>query len=371
MQLEWSKGATHGLTCPAPPLCGRRRHRNNDASVRDTISGTREPVAETLQEPPPVSELGMARELGPTTWARCAEQLSNPNANVYELSYVRSATMPLSPFAGPYEPTFLPTGGFAGTTQLLNMDVLNDAVNPGQQGTQIDALGHFASNDQAWNGTTELDTSQARYFGGLTQDAVKPTPNSPLLKLGIDKIPPIITTAILLDARAHIGGGKPMEAGEYVTAEHIDEMLQRQQLSDRGILPGDIVFIYTGWSDQYQDPDVSGVYYSMAPGLSPDAAVYLGERQVVGVGLDTPFVDAVAEGQLAGTADPPAGAQAGTPFAAHHHFLTEVGVHTLENIRLRELIEDGVSLSCTLILPPLTQGAAGAPIRPVAIGVPQ
>jgi hypothetical protein len=34
---------------------------------------------------------------------------------------------------------------------------------------------------------------------------VKPTPDSPLLKLGMDKVPPIVTTAILLDAKTHVG----------------------------------------------------------------------------------------------------------------------------------------------------------------------
>ncbi len=131
---------------------------------------------------------------------------------------------------------------------------------------------------------------------------MKPTPDSRLLKLGMDKVAPIVTTAILLDARQHIGGGEPMTAGQHVTPQHIEEMLQAHGLEARGILPGDVVFIYTGWSDHYEDPDTTGVYYSMAPGLSYETAVYLGERRIVAAGLDTPFVDAVAEGQLAGTA---------------------------------------------------------------------
>ena len=83
----------------------------------------------------------------------------------------------------------------------------------------------------------------------------------------------------------------------------------------------------------------------MAPGLSYDAAKYLGERRVVAAGLDTPFVDPVNEGQLAGTAGPPAGTPEGMPFAVHHHFLTQVGVHTLENLNLKELAQDQVSTS--------------------------
>jgi len=74
---------------------------------------------------PPGDEIGMGRELGVATWARCAAQLSRPGAKAYELSHVRSNTMPLSPFAGPFEITYLPTAGLPKTTQTFNMDVLN------------------------------------------------------------------------------------------------------------------------------------------------------------------------------------------------------------------------------------------------------
>ena len=316
-------------------------------------------------------EIGMARELGPITWARCAAELSNPAAQAYELSHPRTGSMPLSPFAGPYQPNYLPSAGLPGTMQLFNMEVLNENANPGQQGTQIDALGHFASLSDTWDGTLEPASDTAMYYGGFTQQEVKPTPDSPLLRLGIDKIPPLVTTAVLLDARSHVGGGESMSAGQYVTPEHIDAMLETQGLAERGILPGDIVLVYTGWSDHYADPDTAGIYYSMAPGLSYESARYLGERRIVAAGLDTPFVDAIAEGQLAGEAGPPLGTPAGMAFPVHEHFLTEAGIHNLEGLKLRELADDGVSISCVMVLPPLIRGGAGAPIRPVAIGVPR
>ena len=43
-------------------------------------------------------ELGMANQLGPGTWLRCAWHLGHPKAKAYELSYLRSNTMPKSPF---------------------------------------------------------------------------------------------------------------------------------------------------------------------------------------------------------------------------------------------------------------------------------
>src|ERR1700758_5692960 len=50
---------------------------------------------------PPGDELGMANTLGPTTWQRCATYLADPRAKSYELSYLRSNTMPQSPFGVP------------------------------------------------------------------------------------------------------------------------------------------------------------------------------------------------------------------------------------------------------------------------------
>jgi kynurenine formamidase len=316
------------------------------------------------------NEIGMGRELGTATWARCAEQLGNPRARMYELSFVRSPTMPLSPFAGPYAPKHLPTSGMPGSSQVFNLEVMNDNANPAQQGTQIDALGHFGYLDKPWDGTPPPPVENAHYYGGFTQKDVKPTPDSPLLKLGMEKAPPIVTTAILLDARKHVGGGKAMGPGEVVTPQHIEGMLQAQGLQKRGILPGDVVYIYTGWSDQYQDPDVAKVYYSKAPGLSYDAAKYLGEKRVVAVGLDTPFIDAVNEGQLAGKAGPPPGTPPGFPFSIHHYLISQAGIHQLENVKLDELARDQVSTSCTIVLPLREKGASGSAVRPIAVGAP-
>ena len=51
----------------------------------------------------------------------------------------------------------------------------------------------------------------------------------------------------------------------------------------------------------------------------------IGSARVVAVGLDAPFIDAVADGMLAGKAGPAPGAPAGLPFSVHHHLLTQVG----------------------------------------------
>jgi kynurenine formamidase len=317
---------------------------------------------------PQGDERGMANQIGPATQMRCAWHLQQPGAKPYELSHVRSNTMPLSPFAGPYQVKPKATAGIPGTAHAFNSEVINEGAEAAQQGTQMDALGHFASLRQPWDGKSELPLNGASYYGGYTQQDVKPTPDSPLLKLGMDKVPPIVTSAVLLDAKAWKKGA--MKDGELVTAQDLEGMLKAQGLARRGVLPGDVVYVRTGWSDHWRDPDTEKFYYTKAPGLSFDAAQWLAGKRIVLIGLDTPFVDTVPEGMLMGKAGPAAGTPAGLPFAVHHHMLSQAGIHLLENAKLDELAADRVWTSCTMILPLREKGAAGSAVRPVSIGSP-
>jgi kynurenine formamidase len=315
---------------------------------------------------PQGDERGMANQIGPATHMRCAWHLQQPGSKSYELSQVRSNTMPLSPFAGPYAVKPVPSSGIPGTAHLFNLETYNEGAQPGQQATQMDALGHFGTLPQPWDGKGALPAETAVYYGGYTQKDVKPSPDSPLLKLGIDKVPPIVTSAVLLDARAL--KGKAMDAGELVTAKDLQAMLKAQGLGARGILPGDVVFVRTGWGEHWRDPDTEKFYYTKAPGLSYDGAQWLAERRIVVIGLDTPFVDAAPEGMLAGKAGPAPGTPAGFPFSVHNHMLASAGIYLVENARLEELAADKVWTSCVMILPLRDKGAAGSPVRPVAIG---
>jgi kynurenine formamidase len=318
---------------------------------------------------PAGDEIGMANTLGPATWQRCAPHLANANAKSYELSHLRSNTMPQSPFGTPLRDRYRPTVGIPGTMHAFNGE---DTVSgePGAQGTQMDALGHFAVLPQPWDGKGAFPAGSAKYYGGYTQGEVKPAPDSPLQKLGIEKVPPIVTTAVLLDARAHLGKGKPMEPGALVSAADIDAMLKAQGLGNRGLQPGDVLYIYTGWGDHWKDPDTEKFYYTKGPGLAYDAAKLIEAKAVVLVALDNPFTDPVAEGFLQGKAAPPAGTPPGLPFAIHHHNLAVAGIHNIQNANLGALARDKVWLSCTIILPLRAQGASGSPVRPIAIGAP-
>jgi kynurenine formamidase len=234
----------------------------------------------------------------------------------------------------------------------------------------MDALGHFAFLAAPWDGKPPYPAQALAYYGGHAQADVKPADDSPLQRLGIEKAPPIVTSAVLLDARAHLGKGSPLRAGELVTRQDIEAMLRAQGLGRRGIQYGDVVYVYTGWSEHWRDPDNEKAYYTKAPGLSLDAAEYLGERRVVAVGMDAPFIDPVPEGMLEGKAPPAAGTPEGLPYAVHHQLITQLGIHHVESAKLDALAHDKVWTSCTMILPLREKGAAGSPVRPVAIGVP-
>lgn len=307
---------------------------------------------------------GMANTLGTGTWMRCAHYLGQEGAKSYELSHVRSNDMVQSPFGVPLQYEFRPTVGIPGTLHAFNGEQVVSG-EPAAQGTQMDALGHFAHLPEPWTGEGDFPADTATYYNGFSQAEVKPTAESPLLKLGIEQVPPIVTSAVLLDARAHLGGGEVLAAGQTITAADIDAMIEAQGLGWRGLLPGDVLYIYTGWGDSW---DTSDDYYTKGPGLSYDAVLYLEEKQIVLVALDNPFTDPVNEGQLMGQAGPPEGAPDGLPFVIHHYNLSESGIHQIQNMNLTALAADKVWTSCTMILPLRSAGNSGSPIRPVAIG---
>jgi len=319
---------------------------------------------------PAGDERGMANALGAATTRRCGWHLSQPGARTYEASFERSNAMPKSPFANPSLSKPKPTAGVPFSAHAFNSEAFDAGAEPQQQGTQIDALGHFASIKSPWDPKNPFAADDASYYGGFKQQDVKPTPDSPLLKLGIEKIPPLVTTAVLLDAKRHVGKGKAMADGEVVTAAHIEAMLKAQGLGRRGILPGDMVWIHTGWSENWKEGDAASPYYAMAPGLAVDAAKWLAARRVVAVGLDAPFIDAVPNGLLQGKAQPAAGTEPGLPFSIHHYLLSVFGIHHLENLNLAAMAGDRVWTSCAMVLPSRDKGAAGAVVRPVAVGLP-
>ncbi len=312
---------------------------------------------------PANNEIGMGATMGPAAWARCAPYLSKPGAKVYELSHLRGPSAPQSLFAPPTSYQFGPTRGLPHTAQAFNGEV--QSGSPGAQGTRMNALGLFGYLPAPWDGKGDYPTDKVRYYGGHTQAEVKPSPDSPLKMLGADKIPPIVTSAVLLDARAYLGKGQPLKAGQTISSGDIQAMLKAEGLGKRGLLPGDALFIYTGWEDHWADGDNGRQYQEGDPGLSYEASKYLGKKSIVLVSLDNPYTDGVIGHDRPAVGNPPE-----LPWAVHHQNLTQSGVYQVQNGHFAEMAKDKVWLSCAIVLPLREEGASGSPVRPVAIGVP-
>jgi len=74
---------------------------------------------------PAGDELGMANTLGEATTLRCGWHLSQRGARTYEASFVRSNTMPKSPFANPSLSKPKPTAGVPFSAHAFNSEAFD------------------------------------------------------------------------------------------------------------------------------------------------------------------------------------------------------------------------------------------------------
>jgi kynurenine formamidase len=338
----------------------------------DETTPTIEPrsaVAVPVPPWPANDELGNGNTQGYATRLRCAPYLADATASLYELSHELSSTMPQNIFASaPLAVDFVPTFGVPFVRQVANGEIVSGEI--GQQGTQFDALGHFGVLPDVWNPfiDPQVPSQSATYYNGYTQAQVKPDPEAGLALLGVENAPPIITSAVLFDAKEHFGSA--LEAGDLITADDIDDMIDASHaLRHRGLLPGDAVFIRTGWGERWTDPQTDPSYYVGSPGLSADAIERLAQDVVVLVALDNAFTDAFAGlCELDGSCPPPDASLLGIPFPAHHLDLVVHGIHQIQNLALTEAADADIELGCTMVLPLPVHGAAGSPVRVVMIG---
>jgi kynurenine formamidase len=200
-------------------------------------------------------------------------------------------------------------------------------------GTQIDGLAHLGIDGVFYN-------------GNKAQDFVRTTG---VTRLGIEKIPPFVTRAVLVDL-ARFWNRPRLDGGELVTADELRAAMQQQNVR---VTPGDVVVLHTGWLSLIeQDPRRFG---SEEPGIDAAGAEYLASLQPLAVGADTWGVEAV-------------------PFKnpkviwqGHQVLLAQNGIYILENLDTRELVRDGVTEFLFVLGQPLYRGAVQGIINPVAI----
>ncbi|WP_149535603.1 cyclase family protein [Siccirubricoccus phaeus] len=286
----------------------------------------------------PQDELGAANLLTPEK--RLAALKGIETGQVFDLSHAFGAD---APYMAPNQPPFLMMLWATWRDSIRRrrkLGMTNDAGSNVERiemtahvGTHIDALGHVSKGDRLYNG---FDAAETLGDWGLA-------------RLGVEKIPPLITRGLLFDV-AGLDGGAHLAPGRVVTPAELEAAAEQAGFA---VEPGDIALIRTGW-ERYFAAD-NARYLAGAPGIDVPAAEWLTRQGVVAIGADNMALEVL----------PNPDHHKALP--VHQHCLAEAGVHIIENLALDEIAAAGVSRFCLIILPPKMRGATGAPVRPVAL----
>jgi kynurenine formamidase len=206
-------------------------------------------------------------------------------------------------------------------------------VMPLHLGTHVDALCHAWCEDLLYN--------------GFPSNAIRSTTGA--ARLGVEKMPPIVTRGLLLDLAS--AAGKPLPDGHAIGRAALEEAAARAGVSPG---PGDAVLIRTGWLEAQEGRPARLVSFDAEPGLDVEGALWLAEASVALVGADNFAIEALPF-------------PAGTVFPVHQRLIRDHGVPLLEGLVLRPLAEAGATEFLFMAAPLPIAGATGSPLSPVAV----
>lgn len=290
-------------------------------------------------------------EAGSTNWYTKPEVVARALAEadkgkVYSLGHPYSADMPMfgaRKFVLRIPGT--PTGGPFGANKVVWHDEFL-ATEIGQVGTQFDGLGHIGVQIGA-----DGDNANIRWYNGFDQNEV----GSPygLMKLGTEKLHPIVARGVLIDVGG-LRGDENLNVGYEITMADVREALARQGMEDFEFMPGDAVLFRTGWTRHWITDNET--YNSGHPGVGMEVARWLSDEVQAGVwGADTWATEAVPNPDPA------------CAFCVHQHMLTRHGIVNQENLNLDALAADEVYTFLYMFTPAPIVGATGSMGAPIAI----
>ena len=204
-------------------------------------------------------------------------------------------------------------------------------VMPLHIGTHVDALCHAWYDDKLYNG----------YLG----DTVRSTTGA--TRLGIDKMPPVVTRGILLDlVRLK---GRVLANGESIGRADLEAAA-----AAAGVQPGrgDAVLVRTGWLEAQKG--VKNVDFNEEPGIDVEAGLWLAESEVAVIGADNFAVEVLPF-------------PAGKVFPVHQRLIRDFGIPLLEGLMLDPLVASGRHEFMFVASALPIVGATGSPLAPVAI----
>jgi kynurenine formamidase len=219
--------------------------------------------------------------------------------------------------------------GLGPNKATYNDDIIDTWVGIG---SQIDGLGHLGIEHVYYNGNKLADFAD---------------PNG-LKKLGIEKIPPMVTRGVLLDMAAYYNTDVVKE-GTAFNVKEIEEAAKKQNVEIR---QGDVVIFHTGWLSLIGKDDKR--YSAGEPGLGVEGAKYLTGKGVVAIGADTWGLEVLPF-------------ESTTVFEVHQILLAMNGTYILENMDTAELAKDKGYEFLFVLGQPRWRGGVQSMINPIAI----
>ncbi|WP_316167318.1 MULTISPECIES: cyclase family protein [unclassified Bradyrhizobium] len=276
-------------------------------------------------------EIGAANNMTPDLVVKAASLVKT--GKTYPLGMIVDTKTPAYPPRS-FKITIVQPGqagspGLGPNKATYNDDIIDTWVGIG---SQIDGLGH-------------LGVEHVYYNGNKLADFADPTG---LKKLGVEKIPPIVTRGVLLDMAAYYNTDVVKE-GTAFNSKEIEEVAKKQGVEIR---QGDVVIFHTGWLSLVGKDDKR--YSAGEPGLGVDGARYLTSKGVVAIGADTWALEVLPF-------------ESPNIFEVHQILLAMNGTYILENMDTAALARDKGYEFLFVLGQPRWRGGVQAMINPIAI----
>jgi kynurenine formamidase len=220
--------------------------------------------------------------------------------------------------------------------QFSNMRGSNEEIvitELGQVGTQFDGFAH-QTHLNSWYNCQKVDENAER---------------TGFKKFGIHNVGMLFTRGVLIDV-AGFKGAEMLGDNYEITVDDLEGALKKQNLT---LQPGDAVIIHTGWGKLYGKDNAR--YMKSNPGIGVPAALWLATKDPMLLGADNSPVEV----------SPNPDKQLSLP--VHQVALVVNGIHLLENLKLDELAQKGISEFALVMQPLKIQGGTGSTVSPVAM----
>lgn len=225
-------------------------------------------------------------------------------------------------------------GEQAGQTMGTNKFTFNDELVNGWTGvgTQLNGIGHIGIDNVYYNGNKAADF--------VTVEGVT--------KLGIEKVPPMVTRGVVLDMTAHYGKAI-VPGGTVFSVDDVKAVLKKQGITLR---KGDVVLFNTGWLELIGKDNQQ--FLATEPGIDMPAAQWLADQGIVAFGGDTWASEVYPN-------------PSGEEFPVNQFMLAKRGIYNLELIDTRALVQDKAFEFLFVLGQPLYKGSTQVNVNPVAI----